>query len=34
MLNNFEQATKIFTDSEVGKELEKNLIEKGGRILG
>mgnify|MGYP001050437587 CR=1 FL=1 len=34
MYNSFEQVTKVFTDSEAGKELEKNLIEKGGRILG
>lgn len=34
MYNSFEQVTKVFSDSEVGKELEKNLIEKDGRILG
>jgi len=32
--NSFEQATKVFTDSEVGEVLGKKLIEKGGRILG
>ncbi len=34
MFNGFEQIDEVFNHSDVGKELEKNLIEKGGRILG
>ena len=34
MFNGFEHIDEVFTRSDVGKELEKNLLEKGGRILG
>ncbi len=34
MFDGFEHMDEVITNSDVGKELEKNLIEKGGRILG
>lgn len=34
LYSTFEQANQIFNESSVGKELDRRLLEKGGRILG